>query len=246
MSQSSFTVGIDIDNTLIDYTGVFYQVGRELNWLPELPESDSNGHSQTSKNAVKNYLHAEQAFDRWTELQGIVYGKQLSKAKLYEGALPCIQWLLEQGIRVEIISHKTRYPYIGEQVDLHQTALAFLSDQGLLGDGSNQVKFSQVHFLEEKNHKVARIAKANCDVFVDDLLEIFAFDSFPNSCKALWFAPELFNAKTGRINQHSHDVVAQLSQLASRGLQLQLKPNWQEIQHWLTENINLPAAEIIT
>lgn len=225
MSQKSFTVGIDIDNTLIDYTGVFYQVGRDLDWLPEL--------SDTSKAATKGFLHDAKEFERWTELQGIVYGRMLHKAALYSGALECVRGLLAAGVRVEIISHKTRYPYLGPKVDLHQAALSFLNDQQLIGDEPNQVPFSQVHFLEEKQTKVARIAEAKCDVFIDDLLEIFALDGFPSRTQALWFAPELFDAKTGRITHQSTHIVSQLTDLASRGIQMQLKANWEEIQRWL-------------
>lgn len=233
MSQKLFTVGIDIDNTLIDYSGVFYHVGRDLGWLPEVSDDANAALTDCSKNAVKSYLHGQQEFDRWTELQGIVYGKQLHKAKLYDNALLCVQWLLAQGVNVQIISHKTRYPYLGEKVDLHQSALSFLHEQQLIGDAPNQVPLSHVHFLEEKQTKVAQIAKAQCDVFIDDLLEIFALDGFPNRCKALWFAPSLFDENTGQINQQSSSVVQQLSQLASRGVQLQVKPNWTELQSWL-------------
>lgn len=237
MRQTSFTVGIDIDNTLIDYSGVFYQVGRELGWLPEVSDAAGVELADTSKNAVKRYLHCKAMYDQWTELQGIVYGKQLHKAKLYTNALASVQWLLAQGVNVQIISHKTRFPYLGEKVDLHQSALSFLHEQHLLGDAPNQLSLSHVHFLEEKQTKVARIAQEQCDVFIDDLLEIFALEGFPSQCKALWFAPSLFDEKTGRITHQSADVVQQLSHLASRGLQLQVKPNWSEIRDWLAAHL---------
>ena len=71
-------IGIDFDNTLVNYYGVFYNTAVSLGWIePGIGES---------KNSVKSFFIERDQEPKWTELQGIVYGKTIAQAKPFDGA----------------------------------------------------------------------------------------------------------------------------------------------------------------
>lgn len=176
-------IGIDFDNTLVDYTGVFHQVALELNWIPE-----SIG---KSKAEVKAYFIEQNNEAKWTELQGLVYGKHILKAKPYNEAIAVIEQLQQAGHELFIVSHKTQYPFIGEQVDLHQAAKSWLKEYGVIAHG-NEVGLlpeSSVFFNQKKEQKLAKAAELQCDVFIDDLVEILTHELYPQDCQGVLFDP---------------------------------------------------------
>lgn len=180
-------IGIDFDNTIVNYTGVFYQVALELKWLPATIGN--------SKSEVKRYFIDTQQEDKWTELQGLVYGKYISKAKPYEDVKHIMKMLREAGHELFIISHKTKFPFIGEQNNLHIAAKNWLVEQGFLtGEHQNDnlgiLPYSQVFFNEKKEQKLAKVAELECDVFIDDLLEILNHELFPKQCQPVLFDPD--------------------------------------------------------
>jgi hypothetical protein len=62
-------IGIDFDNTIACYDGVFYAAAVERGLIPvALP---------TDKTSVRNYLRTIGREDDWTELQGYVYGARM-------------------------------------------------------------------------------------------------------------------------------------------------------------------------
>src|SRR5207249_10636646 len=97
-------LGIDFDNTIVCYDQVFHQVAHEQNLIPaDLP---------VSKQAVRDYLRAAGKEDRWTEMQGYVYGPRLTDAQAFPGVLDFIETQVKSGIELFVISHKTKHPYL--------------------------------------------------------------------------------------------------------------------------------------
>lgn len=88
--QSPMLLGIDFDNTIVCYDALFHRVCRERGLIPaEVP---------INKTDVRNYLHQAGREDAWTEMQGYVYGAQMSEASPFPeswisfvpaGRLPC-------------------------------------------------------------------------------------------------------------------------------------------------------------
>jgi len=65
-------IGIDFDNTIVCYDTLFRQVALEQGLIPaDLPEN---------KGAVRDYLRTAGMEDRWTAMQGDVYGKRMNEA----------------------------------------------------------------------------------------------------------------------------------------------------------------------
>lgn len=189
-------VGIDFDNTLADYTGVFHRVARQLGWIPqELPDS---------KKAVKGYFMDRNEEPVWTELQGLVYGRDIGWASLYDGAQEVIRNWLKQEYEVHIVSHKTRYPVIGDKINLHDAAMKWLIVNDLVGDASHQVNKAFVHFNETREEKIQVINKLGFDYFIDDLPAVFDEKSFNTDTTKILFDPDLHYDEPGSANILCH------------------------------------------
>ena len=72
---------------------------------------------------------------------------------------------------------------------MHAAARGFLASQGLIGDGAGQIDPSCTFFELTKEAKVQRIAALGCDVFIDDLPEIFGQPGFPAATRPMLFDP---------------------------------------------------------
>ena len=163
--------GSDFDNTIVSYKGVFHRIAVEQGLIPEsLP---------TTKDAVRDYLRKQGKEDDWTEMQGLVYGSRMDAALPYPGAEIFFEFCIESRIPVRIISHKTRYPFIGERHDLHQAASRWLETKGFLAPGTVGIPKDNVYFELTKDAKMQRIQASGCTHFIDDLPEFLLHPEFP-------------------------------------------------------------------
>lgn len=170
-------IGIDFDNTIACYDGVFHRAAVERGLIEE-----SLG---TDKNTVRNYLREIGKEDDWTKLQGYVYGARMDLVAVYEGFLAFVMQARRQGHDLVIISHKTRKPFMGPPYDLHDAARSFLENQNIV----SPEHVPNVFFELTLDEKVARIKSENCDVFVDDLPELLGHENFPQHVRGLLFDP---------------------------------------------------------
>lgn len=174
-------IGIDFDNTIACYDGVFHAAALERGLIDA-----SLGHD---KNSVRDHLNGTGRKDAFTELQGYVYGARMDLVAPYEGAVDFIRDARSAGHDVFIVSHKTRHPMLGEPYDLHAAARGFLRARSICGtDGP--VDDDRAHFELTKEEKVARAAALDVDVFIDDLPEILAMDGWPTSTRRILFDPD--------------------------------------------------------
>ncbi len=174
-------IGIDFDNTIVCYDTLFRRVALEHGLIPaDLPNS---------KGAVRDHLRAAGKEDRWTAMQGEVYGKRMSEAHAFPGVLGCIARLVRLQIPVFIVSHKSHYPYLGPKYDLHESALAWLVKQGAFDPAMVGLGREHVFFELTKQAKLQRIASLGCTHFVDDLPELLGDPEFPQGVLRLLFDP---------------------------------------------------------
>jgi hypothetical protein len=174
-------IGIDFDNTIVSYDALFHKVAREQDLVP--PETPLN------KVAVRDHLRAIGQEDRWTEMQGYVYGVRMAEALAYEGVIDFIRRAKAAGHAVTIVSHKTRHPFLGPQYDLHAAARAWIECHLLCG-GKSLLSSENIFFELTKQGKLARIAACGCEAFIDDLPEILLAADFPSNTARLLFDPE--------------------------------------------------------
>ncbi|HEX5126612.1 MAG TPA: hypothetical protein VFW00_07715 [Rhodocyclaceae bacterium] len=174
-------IGLDFDNTIVSYDELFHKVALEQSVVP--PGTPIN------KLAVRDHLREVGKEDIWTTMQGYVYGARMNEAAAYTGLHEALRGALEAGHTLCIVSHKTRYPFLGPQYDLHAAARGWI-ERHLHFDGEPLVDASAIFFELTKPEKIARIAALKCDVFVDDLPEILLADEFPPTTRRLLFDPE--------------------------------------------------------
>jgi hypothetical protein len=187
-------IGIDFDNTIVCYDGVFHAAALECGLIPaELPRD---------KNSIRDHLNGTGRNDDFTELQGYIYGARMNLVALYPGFAEFVAAARKAGHELFIISHKTRHPMLGPKHDLHAAAKGFLAARGVVGNGASQIDPSRVFFELTQQDKVTRVAVLQCEVFVDDLPEILAMPGFPKGMRRILFDPENRFEKSG-YQRHS-------------------------------------------
>ena len=158
-------MGLDLDNTLVNY-------GPAYGFLVSEVLQDERYENQVfGKESAKRLILGTRGNLEWTQAQGKLYSQYLTHAEFFPGALDFIREARISGCDVVIVSHKTRFPYEGEKVDLQASARSWLhsrlpSDILSLSVGEN------LFFEETKKAKTDRILELGCDVFVDDLEEV--------------------------------------------------------------------------
>lgn len=168
-------IGLDLDNTIINYDNLFYQVAFENKLVPY--------NIKKNKISVKEFLHKKGKFENFTLIQGQIYGSLLYRAKLYRGVKSFIKCMINKGNNLYIISHKTKYPILGNKINLHEKALEFLIEHKILH--YRAVKKKNIFFEESLDDKIKKILDLKIDVFIDDLPEVVTNKKLKKSTKAI-------------------------------------------------------------
>jgi hypothetical protein len=179
--EPTVRIGVDFDNTIVSYDALFHRVALERSLIP-------SGLSST-KLSVRDYLRQAGKEDVWTEMQGYVYGARMDDAVAYSGAIDFFSWARIQGLDLAIVSHKTRYPFIGHPYDLHEAARSWVT-RFLIDRPQPLIKEVDVYFEVTKEEKLARISELGLDFFIDDLPEILLAPRFPPRTARMLFDPD--------------------------------------------------------
>ena len=175
-------IGVDFDNTIACYDGVFHTIAVERGLIP--------ANVATDKTSVRDYLRAKGQDPVFTELQGYVYGPGMRHVALYPGAADALCSFVNAGNLVFLISHKTRTPFAGADYDLHEAAWSFLRMQHLVDAPDAPFRGQDVYLELTREAKLSRIGAQCCDVFIDDLPEVLASPDFPEGTRGVLFDPE--------------------------------------------------------
>lgn len=186
-------IGIDFDNTIACYDGVFHKAALERGLIP----ADLG----SSKNAVRDFLNGSGRKDDFTELQGYVYGARMDLVSPYDGFDAFVKAANAAGHELFIISHKTKTPMMGPAYDMHQAARGFLEARGFIG--IEGVRRENAFFELTKEEKVARAASLGVEAFIDDLPEILSMAGFPAGMRGILFDPDGHHAALGRFERHA-------------------------------------------
>lgn len=176
-------VGLDFDNTIAEYDHLFAALAVETGLFDSAP-----GGKREVRDQLRPRPNGELA---WRRLQAMAYGLRLEEADMFDGVAAFLTACRRAGAEVVIVSHKTRYPACREfKTDMRQAAMDWMSHRGFFDQEGFGLKPENVHFADSRSEKVALIAALNCDVFVDDLEEVFIEPGFPVSTRKVLFAPE--------------------------------------------------------
>lgn len=174
-------VGLDFDNTVIGYDEAIYRyaVGNGLCGCAV----------KKDKKAIRDAVRLlEDGEMKWRKLQAYIYGPGIGGGVLNRGAAGFAKKCVDQGIRVNIISHKTRFAASDETgTDLRESALSWMRTSGFLKDAGLSEK--DVFFEDTRAEKIQRLICLKCTHFVDDLEETFHEPSFPENVVKILFSP---------------------------------------------------------
>lgn len=174
-------VGVDLDNTIICYDGLFHRLAVERG----LVSLDF----QPSKKLIRDRIRERTDGEiEWQKLQAEAYGPRIGEASVFPGVRDFFETASARGVRTFIVSHKTRHASYGDpEVSLREAAVGFLRAEGLLDCLRDQD--ADVFFADTRSGKCHRIETLCCATFVDDLLETFREPEFPRMTERLLFDP---------------------------------------------------------
>lgn len=176
-------IGVDFDNTIVCYDALFHRLALAERLIPaSLP---------AAKGPIRDYLRRAGREDAWTELQGRAYGLHILQATPFPGVCEFFWRCSARGDRLYVISHKTRFPFLGEQHDLHAAGRRWLAAHGFSDAAERGLgpAPAEVHFELTKEAKLERIGACACEVFIDDLPEFLTEPRFPAGVRRILFDP---------------------------------------------------------
>ena len=175
-------LGIDFDNTIVDYDDVFTSLAKDRGWVP----SDW----RSGKKATRDYLRAKPRGEfKWQCLQALAHGREIARARIFPGFVEFLKQCKGAGVQVCIVSHKSEYALRDpDKLPLREAARGWMHKNGFFSELG--VSEAAVFFEQELAGKVRRIGNVGCEVFVDDLPEVFLYPGFPTDTRQLLFAPD--------------------------------------------------------
>ena len=171
-------IGIDFDNTIAGYDGLFAALAEERGLFQQAPVG-----KRDLRDALRERPEGELT---WRRLQAEAYGGRMSGVELQDGVAHFIQLCHQSGTAVSIVSHKTRHAnFASDGTDLRRAATEWMEEHGFFAATGLQLSRDDVHFEDSRAAKVAKIAELNCQWFIDDLEEVFAEPGFPSFARAV-------------------------------------------------------------
>ena len=174
-------VGLDFDNTLIEYDELFKKLAVEKNLIPD--------DFIANKIEIRDYLRKKGLDSEFTILQGLAYGPRILEAKPPKYMKEVIKKIITKKVSVIIVSHKTQFPYIGPKYDLREFALEWMKNQHFFSSEGFNLDLKNIFFKSTKIEKVNCIVDQKCNYFVDDLIEILKL--IPSNIKRIHYSPNI-------------------------------------------------------
>jgi hypothetical protein len=174
-------IGLDLDNTIIDYDAAFVRVGGLLGLLPEGFEGQ--------KRDVRNYLRGRGEGDfLWQQLQAEVYGPMIGDAVPSNGLRRFIGHCRARRFDLAVVSHKTAFAAADRSgTNLRSSALEWLRDHELSPE--DEAGIGQIYFANTRAEKIEIIRALSCAYFVDDLEEVLLAPAFPPETTGIFYSP---------------------------------------------------------
>ena len=188
-------IGIDLDNTIIDYTKAFNNY-ISLNKI--INNSVLNIHNKIlDKSILKSNIIKKKNGDLiWQKIQGQIYGKNINMANIYLGFKRFLFFSKLRNIELFIVSHKTKFGHFDKsKTPLRTSALNFLSKNGLFNYSKYGLKKNNIFFADNRDEKINIINSLNLDFFIDDLPEVLLHKKFNKQTKKILINNHCANKK---------------------------------------------------
>jgi hypothetical protein len=176
-------IGIDFDNTLVNYDDVFFQRALKSGVI----DDRSALYKKQLRDKVRLLPDGELL---WQQLQSYVYTKGMPQAQLIDGVKRFFISCKKADVRTYIVSHKTVYASGAfKEINLRNVALDWMEANGFFSPDVLGLNIDQVYFEPTRALKIERIKALGCTHFIDDLEEVFKENEFPERVEKILFAP---------------------------------------------------------
>ena len=175
-------IGIDFDNTIINYHSVFHTLACEFSYI--------SADTPIKKEQVKQAIIAHYGNDlHWQKLQSIAYGKAIFQAEAFKGVLVALESLKAQGHELFIVSHKSVTSHYDPTVHLREYALDWLIKKLIVNE--TLIHESSLFFLDNLEDKISTITSLELDIFIDDLDLVVLHPNFPKNTIPIGFGEDV-------------------------------------------------------
>lgn len=180
---ASRKIGIDFDNTIVSYDDIFYKIALQR----ELIERNCPRNKREIRDRIRFLPNGE---EKWQKVQAVVYGPAMGEARLIDGVKEFFTLCMDHNVSTYIVSHKTEYANYDETAtNLRSAAMTWMGEAGFFSAEGLGLKREDIFFESTRLEKVWRISKLNCSHFIDDLVEVFQEDAFPQYVEQILYAP---------------------------------------------------------
>jgi hypothetical protein len=167
------SIGLDFDNTLVDYTEVFRAEAAAFDLVA----------GGLDKTQIRDRLRARgpEGEIAWQKVQARVYGPGLAQAPMMAGSAEFLRHCADQGVQLAVVSHKGRFAAQDpDGTDLRDAARLWLRRH------CPAIPADRVFFEDERAAKLRRIGSLGLTHFIDDLPEVLEDPAFPPDVARLW------------------------------------------------------------
>jgi hypothetical protein len=176
-------IGVDFDNTIVDYDEVIYRVALEQGLI-------SPGTGQSKKQVRDAIRQSPEGDIAWQKVQARVYGPNMGQARLIEGVSHFFKQCRQRSLELYIISHKTEYAHYDEtRTNLRRAALSWMAQNNFFEPDGLGLSPERVYFGATRREKIEHIQRLGCTHFIDDLEEVFLEATFPAHIDKILYTP---------------------------------------------------------
>jgi len=176
-------IGIDFDNTLACYDHIFTKLAQEGGLIGR--------DEMRTKQGIRQLAHQQKNGELlWQRLQGKAYGRFMPEAEQFMGEDQFLRrCAATPDVQIFIVSHKTEFGHFDEtRTNLRDAAWQWMRSKGFFDPAKYAIPEKHVFFYSTRQEKVAGIGSLQCDIFIDDLVELFCISSFPSGTKKILFS----------------------------------------------------------
>ena len=183
MNSNHAVIGLDFDNTLINYDELFYNLAGEEGLVAKDVEKTKTG----IRDSIRLLGDGE---TKWQRLQALAYGPRMSGAVLNCGVGEFLERCWSVKAKVHIVSHKTEFANLDEtRTNLRHSAMDWMADHGMFDHSDQGLTPGDVFFEQTRQEKLQRINSLGCTHFIDDLPEFLIDPDFPANVVRILFDP---------------------------------------------------------
>jgi len=191
-------VGIDLDNTIVNYDQSYIHISKSLKL------EVSNPNRKTIKDFFQNAPRGDYS---WQEFQSILYTTGLEYAQVANGLFEFLNWCNVKKIEIFIVSHKTKTtPEVFGGADLIIPAINWLYRHKIT---PLKISPENIFFCETQLAKINTINQLQVDMFIDDLEEVIRHTKLDKKVEGILYSRE---SKSNSINSFN-DLIKRLSNL---------------------------------